>query len=348
MGTKRTLVWVTLSLLCCWPRPVAAFVQEDLDRLLKTNECPKCDLSGASFAGKDLAKAKLPGADLRGADLTNASLSMADLAGANLSGANLSGTVFDAADLFHADLSGANIDGARFDGAYLAEATLDIDGQKGVQTGAVPELLPASVSSTQGLEEKGITPEEAPQVPDSSPEKAADAPQLKGRAEEMGAEVSADVEAAVPAGPHNEALSVPDPVAETAPGTVSPSEPMPATEATRIEELLKQAKKSGFCIECDFSRAMLNGVSMKGLNLERADFSEAQLVQVSFKDADLRGTIFRGANLKGAMFKGADLYLADFTGADLSGADFRGALLGGEVLGDANVDGALFDQPKPL
>ncbi|QZZ23124.1 pentapeptide repeat-containing protein [Leptothermofonsia sichuanensis E412] len=55
-------------------------------RLLNTNACPNCDLSGA-----DLRRANLRGADLRNADLRYADLRGADLRGANLKGANLYG-----------------------------------------------------------------------------------------------------------------------------------------------------------------------------------------------------------------------------------------------------------------
>ena len=70
------------------------FKQEDLDKLLSTNQCPKCSLSGADLRGADLR-----GANLRGADLSRANLTGADLWGINLFQANLRG----------ADLTGANL-----------------------------------------------------------------------------------------------------------------------------------------------------------------------------------------------------------------------------------------------
>lgn len=91
----------------------AAYIQSDLDKLLKTKVCVGCDLSDADLSGKDLRKAKL-----LGANLTKANLSGADLSGAifyaeeytgkprtNLSGANLSNTKLVDADLTGCDLS---------------------------------------------------------------------------------------------------------------------------------------------------------------------------------------------------------------------------------------------------
>lgn len=65
---------------------VAAANPDHVRRLLNTNACPNCDLSGA-----DLRGANLRGADLRNADLRYADLRGADLTGANLRGANLYG-----------------------------------------------------------------------------------------------------------------------------------------------------------------------------------------------------------------------------------------------------------------
>jgi len=72
----------------------------DLDRLIKTRECVKCDLSGAYLYEANLARANLYEANLTRSDLT---------------GANLTGT-----DLIEADLTGAILDdviGADFRGA---------------------------------------------------------------------------------------------------------------------------------------------------------------------------------------------------------------------------------------
>lgn len=328
------------------PGTAIAFIQGDLDRLLTTNECPACDLSGALLVGKDLAKAKLVGANLKGADLTKASLRMADLAGADLSLATLSGAVFDAADLFQADLSGAKVDGARFDGAYLAESKLDGDTKTLLAGAAAHQLSQVVAEEKEVLPEKSSESSGLPLASETAAPAAGEASlvaETPPMASEEGAAGPAQLDP-----PPDEASAVQNPVAALAAAPeITVTEAATVTEPTQqVEDLVKQAKKSGFCIECNFSGALLNNVSMKGLNLARANFTGAQLADGNFKEADLKGAIFRGANLKGAIFNGADLYLADFSGADLSDADFRGAILGGEVLSDATLTGARFDEPK--
>ena len=85
--------------------PMEPIQAVNVRRLLTTNICADCNLSGA-----DLSHAHIIGADLRGADLS----------GANLAGANLEG-----ADLTKADLTGANLTGAFLTNATLANADLD-------------------------------------------------------------------------------------------------------------------------------------------------------------------------------------------------------------------------------
>ncbi len=82
-------------------------IRENFNRLLTTNACRGCNLSGAVLNRLNLAEADLEGADLSGAQLNAASLARADLRGANLRGAWLGG----------ADLTGANLLGADWEGA---------------------------------------------------------------------------------------------------------------------------------------------------------------------------------------------------------------------------------------
>ncbi len=98
-------------------RPVA---QENFQKLIKTNECPSCDLAGVVLTRVDLS-----GANLEGANLAGAKLYLADLSGANLRNANLQGAKLGGADLAGADLRGANLTGAVLEGAYLKDVQLD-------------------------------------------------------------------------------------------------------------------------------------------------------------------------------------------------------------------------------
>lgn len=114
------------------PRPEATPDPEDLQRLLRDNNCGYCKLRGADLSGADLRGAMLEYADLRGANLTgalldNAVLEFADLRGANLAGASLKGANMRFTDLEAANLEGAEILGANFEFAQFDQATW-IDG----------------------------------------------------------------------------------------------------------------------------------------------------------------------------------------------------------------------------
>lgn len=94
--------------------------QQNFQKLIKTNECPACDLAGVVLTRIDLS-----GANLEGANLAGAKLFLTDLSGANLKDANLQGAGLGGADLAGADLRGANLTGAVLEGAYLKGAQLD-------------------------------------------------------------------------------------------------------------------------------------------------------------------------------------------------------------------------------
>ncbi|MBD1881572.1 DUF928 domain-containing protein [Coleofasciculus sp. FACHB-T130] len=81
---QRILAAAGLLSVLWFATPVRAENPEHLKRLLETNKCLNCDLSGANLMG-----ARLVAADLRGANLSGANLSGADLSGANLTNANL-------------------------------------------------------------------------------------------------------------------------------------------------------------------------------------------------------------------------------------------------------------------
>ena len=74
-----------------------AFRQDDMDKLNKSKQCPKCDFSDAKFWGVQLVAA-----DLSGANLSRANLGRSNLTGANLKGALLVGTNLKDANLSNA------------------------------------------------------------------------------------------------------------------------------------------------------------------------------------------------------------------------------------------------------
>ena len=76
------------------PLPKAiAYAPDELQQLLETKNCRKCDLSGADLSFLNLEGADLEGANLQGADLNSTNLAFANLTGANLTGADLSQAV---------------------------------------------------------------------------------------------------------------------------------------------------------------------------------------------------------------------------------------------------------------
>lgn len=89
-----------------------------VERLLKTNQCPLCDLSNADLSetnlfGANLVGANLKGVNLTGANLGSANLSDADLTGAKLERAYLYEAIFEATNLSRADLSSAYLKDAK-------------------------------------------------------------------------------------------------------------------------------------------------------------------------------------------------------------------------------------------
>ena len=83
-------------------------------QVLKTEECPRCDL-----ADINLEAANLEGVNLRRANLLRANLNRANLVRANLEGSSLK-----AADLVNAHLGRANLEGADLENAYMKGAEL--------------------------------------------------------------------------------------------------------------------------------------------------------------------------------------------------------------------------------
>ena len=84
-----------------------------------SQNCPGCNLQGASLTEASLMRANLAGANLSNANMAKANLKWANLKGANLTSADLSG-----ANLAGADLAGANLERADLTGANLEQTNL--------------------------------------------------------------------------------------------------------------------------------------------------------------------------------------------------------------------------------
>ena len=120
---------------------VRAADPKQVQQLLDTKICERCDLSeadltnqnlhGAKLAGAILRDAKFAGADLGSADLTGARLGGAKLAGVKLLAATLNNTGLERTDLTGANLSGAEMKSALMSATKLSDAKLynvDLDG----------------------------------------------------------------------------------------------------------------------------------------------------------------------------------------------------------------------------
>ena len=107
--------------------------REQLKQLLKTKQCPECDLESADLKGVDLTGANLRGAKLAGADLRQAKLNRADLRDVEFQWKDRgkgSCKLEIRADLAGSDLSQANLENARMfainiDRTNLSEANLN-------------------------------------------------------------------------------------------------------------------------------------------------------------------------------------------------------------------------------
>lgn len=95
--------WKTIKLILFMMLLSVVFsCQEDLDALMSTNKCEKCNLIRANLSFADL-----DGAEFDGANLNEAFLSDANLKNTNLNNANL--TYADLTDAKHAKLNGATL-----------------------------------------------------------------------------------------------------------------------------------------------------------------------------------------------------------------------------------------------
>ena len=81
-----------------------SFNEEDLQKLLETNICINCDLSGA-----DLRKKDLNGANLKGSNMNKVNLWRSTLKNANLDGVSI-----EEANLRRVNLENANLNNTSF------------------------------------------------------------------------------------------------------------------------------------------------------------------------------------------------------------------------------------------
>ena len=78
-----------------------------------------------------------------------------------------------------------------------------------------------------------------------------------------------------------------------------------------------------------FVEANFEKVLLRGANLRKANFKDAILVGADCQNAHLEGVNFKGANLENANLQGANLRNADFRGTNIQGVNLEQTLLEG-------------------
>jgi len=111
-----------------------------VQQLLETKQCVRCDLRGADLTGEDLDEANLEGANLEGANLKDTSLEGAYLVSANLNQANLTEADLESSNLSLASLNEAVLEDADLRAVNLQGANLQQANLQGVRLSA-PALL---------------------------------------------------------------------------------------------------------------------------------------------------------------------------------------------------------------
>ena len=161
MVPLRSMAFALLAGLFGVISPVNGGEEEHLIQLLRSRNCPACQL-----ADVDLTHADLRGADLKDAQLQRANLSRAQLDGADLNGSDLSFTSLQGASLRGADLRNSRLIGTDLRRADLTGALLDQQaleqshwsGAKGVSKGA---------RSHAGLHNAGVDAAQAERWPEA-------------------------------------------------------------------------------------------------------------------------------------------------------------------------------------
>ena len=135
--------------------------EQHLIQLLRSRQCPDCQLNDVDLTHADLRDADLKGAYLRRANLSQARLDGADLSGSDLSFTSLQGASLRGSDLRNSRLIGTDLRRTDLTGALLDPKALDQshwDGARGVNQGA---------RSHAGLHNAGVDAAQAERWPEA-------------------------------------------------------------------------------------------------------------------------------------------------------------------------------------
>lgn len=272
--------------------PVMAANPSHVQRLLKSNQCPGCDLRGAdlqetNLSGANLVGANLKNAQLNGSNLGSANLKNADLTSADLRDTYLYQTILDQANLSQSNLSGANLQNAVLtdvilQGSKLQNANLNRANLVGVSLQGVDfsgaNLSQALLSGLRlgDLERSGGFLSGIHQNPQALYDFL--------KASNFGTQ---DLESC-----H----------AESRPDTTDPSL---VCADLRGANLSNANLRGAILVGADLSHAKLTGANLAEALLTHANLRNAVLDNANLSDANLRGAIIQGASLTN--IKNADL-----------------------------------------
>lgn len=325
-------------------------VKENLQKLIKTNSCRECDLSGVNLNRVDLSDA-----DLEGTDLSKAKMYLTNLSRANLRNADLRGVVFGGADLADADLRGADLRGTSLDGAYLGGTLLD--GKfvitKPYEKDGVNEIErevyiddPSKPKQEPKTKEIVVAPRRVfEEPPPTLPVKTVDEKIVKAPSTPS---VEEPVVKIVKKESYPQAPEVKKPtfvknvkIEEELPTVKNGGDTGPAKidldggRGTENQNLAADKKKrdnaarlfdTNRCYDCDLSGMDFSNKNLKGADLEKSNLTGANLEKADLAGANLKGALLIQANLRGANLKKTDFYRADLTDADMAGANTENTL----------------------
>ena len=269
-----SLTFLLLPLLSL-ASPARAKNPEHLERLLKTNQCPNCDLRNANLEGMNLFGANLVNANLTGANLQDANLGSANLIDANLSGANLTNTY-----LYQATVKDANLSNSILVNSYWREVNLEnVNFSNANLEGINLSHTDLTEIDLRGINLKNANLNHSMLSGFSSEYRSALGPFLSNGIFKTGLcrEFSSII------GDFGLFLEF-------------------------LEDVLTAADLEGANLEnAQLSQTVIMGGNLKNANLRNANFSDACLSQAQFSDSVLDGASFQGATLTGAIIDRASL-----------------------------------------
>lgn len=260
---------------------------DHLQRLLKTNQCVNCDLTGANLEDTNLFGASLVGANLTGANLKGSNLGSANLTETNLTGAKLNN-----ANLYLATLDTTNFSQADLSNAYLREAGLFETNFQGAT------LRGANLSRTNlsGINFQNVDLSDA----------------NLNRSTFMGFPGKES-------GSNNPYFSF-FTIAQLSQSFCTPDASSDSFNINEIKQIgMEFANLNGANLKgANLTKALLIGTELNSANLGGANLTNACLFHAKLKNA-----VLDGANLKGATFQGAILENASVK--NVQNADFKGS-----------------------